>query len=448
MTPKQRRLSLKCAIIGAINGIIGYSCICGTVLTLLCLKFDATEVFIGAITFVVAASWTTRVFTMSTVEKHGKRKVLIFWHSIGAVFIIPFFFLPALAGRWTPAACLALIFIASSLRAIAYGMGSTGWFPLLHDIVPLRLTGRVFANMRVSWQSAYLIALLLIAWLMGDDPQWWKFQIVFIIAFCAYVMRALIILPMSENPMPAENSEKISILARFAEVFAQKELRRVIVYLCTYYLAAWTTHPFRVKLLKDLGYSDGFVLAASAMVGLGAIISLRFWGRLVDRFGNRFIFTLAIIAMPLFTLPWIFVKEDSGVLVLVLFFLWSIFHSGNGIAQTRYMLHAVSPEKQNQINIINVISAFSMGLAPLFGGLFLKVTGSVRFNITGLGFDNYDVLFIISSALFIAPYLLRKSLRQKKDTPTMHVLAIVTRPMLSIFGPFLRTNGRKTKSEE
>jgi MFS family permease len=182
------------------------------------------------------------------------------------------------------------------------------------------------------------------------------------------------------------------------------------------------------------------------MVGLGAIISLRFWGKLVDRFGNRFIFTLAIIAMPLFTAPWIFVGENSSILVLALFFLWSIFHSGNGIAQTRYMLHAVSPKKQNQINIINVISAFAMGLAPLFGGLFLKLTAGVRFNLARLAFDNYDLLFVISSAAFIAPYLLRKSLRQKKDTPTMHVLAIVTRPMLSIFGPFLRPNSRRTRS--
>ena len=191
-----------------------------------------------------------------------------------------------------------------------------------------------------------------------------------------------------------------------------------------------------------MGYSDSFIIAASAILGLGAIVSLRFWGKLADRFGNRGIFSVSHIGMIVTTLMWLLVEKNTfgTVLILVLYFLLSVFNGANGIARTRYLLHAVPSAKQYYINIINILCNSSMAIGPLIGGFFLYNTRGMKFTSGALHLNNYHFLFIITAMMFVIPHLLRKKLRTKKETPTTKVLAIVTRPVRNIFGSFIRIN--------
>jgi len=440
LTAQQQRRSMNFALLTTSATIVGAGCIAGNVLNLLCLKLGAGELFLGALSFATAAPMVCRVLTMSAVEKIGKRRVLLLWHSVAIVFVIPFLFLPVLVEHWPARASLALILIATSLRNISNSLGTTGWFPLLQDIVPSEITGRFFARMRSTWQSANLITIIFAAWLLGDEPDWWKFELLFVIALIAYLIRSAAFIPMVEKPPMPDQVRHGSILSRFTEIFSKKQLRPLIVYISFYMFAAAVSEPFKIKLLNDLGYSSGFILAATAMVSVGAIISLRFWGRLADRFGNRAIFSISHIGMIISTALWIMMEKSTfgSVLVFALFLFWSIFNSGNGIAQTRYILHAVPSNKQNDINIIMIISNLTMAVAPLFGGLFLVLTKNYSFDSGALSLNNYHIMFIISAVLFAVPHSLRRGLKLKKETPTTQVLAVVMRPIRNIFGPFVR----------
>ena len=433
--------------IWAVHTLIGAICIGGNVLTLVALKLGATEVFLGMLSFAMFGPWAFGIFTMSAIEKHGKRKILIFWLVVSTLFIIPLFFLPFLVNRWSANACLILILTTIFLRTAADALGHTGWFPLLQDIVPRRITGRFFANLRVAWQTSSFITLLLVAWFLGKEPDWWKFEVIFIVAFIAFTIRLLTVFGMAENPVPQAVSKKLSIFARFREVLQAEQLRQLVLYIISYMFALVIAEPFKIKFLKDIGYGDGFILAATSMVALGAIVSLRFWGKLADKFGNHSIFSISHIGIAVFTMLWLFVGKSafSAVFVFGLFFFWSVFNSGNGIAQTRYIMHAVPANKQNQINIINVIAIITVGIAPLFGGLFLKLTNNISFQLSAKTINNYHFLFIISAVMFILPHLLRRKLKSKKDTPTMQVIAFVTRPLRNMFGPFMGSTRRNAR---
>ena len=457
MSSRERRRSMNFAIIGAVHAIIGATCfggrtlaVGGNVLVLVALKLGASEMFLGLLSSAMLSTWVFRIFTMSAVEKYGKRKIIIFWKMLSTLCIVPLFFLPAIVERFSAELCLLILLTVTFVRGATYALGNTGWFPLLHDIVPRQLTGRFFATMRTSWQTAGLVTLFVAAWFLGRDPDWWKFQILFIVAFVAYMIRALTVLNMVENPPGTSVPKKVSIFTRFREVLAQEQLRRLVLYISTYMIAATIVEPFKIKFLKDLGYGYGFILGATAMISLGAIVSLRFWGKLADRFGNHWIFTVSHIGIPVSTVLWIFIGKDtlSTVLVLALFFFWSVFNSGNRIAQTRYILHAVPADRQNQINVINVIASFVMGIAPLLGGLFLGLTRDYSFEFAVFRFNNYHILFIISAALFVLPHLLCGKIRQKADAPTMQVVAIVAHPLLNIFGPFMRISKRETSRKK
>ncbi len=124
------------------------------------------------------------------------------------------------------------------------------------------------------------------------------------------------------------------------------------------------------------------------------------------------------------------------ILTTVLFFVMSVFGSGQGIAQTRYMMHIVPVEKQYYITICNVATGIVSGLAPLIGGFFLQWTSGIVFRTRLVDFNNYNILFVLSAILFVIPHLLHKRLSIAHETPTVEVIAFVTRPLLTMFGPF------------
>ncbi|MFH1616777.1 MAG: MFS transporter [Planctomycetota bacterium] len=441
LTEDQRLRTMHFAMITTSCTVIAGWCVGGNVLTLICLKLGAGELFLGFLAFAAIIPFFCMAFSMSSVERVGKVRVLVSWYSIATVFLIPFLLLPILVEHFSARLCLWIILLATVLRNTVNSLGTAGWFPLLQDNVPQEITGRFFGKLRVVWQSAGVITAVIAAILLGNNPAWWKFEVLFGIAFAAYIVRGFSFLPMSERPPVGRGRRSPSILSRFMHVIADVRLRKLLIYICSYMFAAMIAEPFKIKLLKDLGYSEGFILAASTVtVGLGAIISLQFWGRLADRFGNRAVFSISHVGMMIAALMWIMMEKSpfGSVLVFVLYFWWSIFNSGNGIAQTRYILHAVPAHKQYYINVINIITNMVLATAPLFGGMFLVLMKNYRLESGGLNLNNYQILFILSAALFVVPHNLRRGLKLKKELPTTQVLAVVTRPLRGVVGPFIR----------
>ena len=82
----------------------------------------------------------------------------------------------------------------------------------------------------------------------------------------------------------------------------------------------------------------------------------------------------------------------------------------------------------------------------MLGGLFLTAAKNYVFSSGGLNLNNYRLLFVISGVLFVIPHILRKKLKSKKDTPTLQLLALKTRPVRNMFGPFIRIDKRSSGS--
>ena len=448
LSKHQIRKSMTCAIVASMAALVGMSCLDSSVLTLLAIKLGGQELFIGWINFVPPAALVFSLLTINAMEKFGKKKVLITGYTFAIFFIAPLFLLPYIDGHFHIYAGLALLFTVTALRAVTNSMGSVGWLPIFQDFVPPKITGKFFANLRIFWQSAWLVSLLGIAYfLRKDDPQWWRFQIIFGIGVIAYIVRVFSILPMSQKHSKTQKTKPVAIRHRFKNTFAHQSIRIFLLYLFFYLVASTMAEPFKIKLLKDFGYGYGFILAANASVCLGAIISLRFWGKIADKFGNRSVFSISHIGMITVSLLWILVEPSSfgSVLVFVLYFTSSIFNSANGIAYTRYILHSVPSDKQYILSVFQVVAGCAMAMGPLLGGIFLANTKVLSLHFGAVTLNNYSLLFIFTACLFVIPHMLRKKLRMKKETSTWEVLAVVARPLRNIIGPFLSIKGNNNK---
>jgi|GEM_PF-1509483 len=441
-TKAQRKRTIKLAITSTIISTVAGTCIGNNIVTLLAVDLGAGPVFIGFLTFAAAFPTVFRAFTMSTMERVGKKRLLVFWTTIGTFFMVPMLLVPLLAWHNERyfVVCLWIILVSSAIRYTLFALGDTGWFPILQDFVPRSITGRFFASMRTSWQTALLVATLAVAWfLKGQERAFWKFEIVFAIALALHVLKIFTFIPMVERPPHPPRTLSPSILARLRDAWHDSAMRSYLMYLMTYTFAMSVTGQFRLMMLKEEAkYSNSFIMFTTSLAPLGAILALRVWGRIADRFGNRAILSITNVGMIISCCAWVFVHNSilGMILTAVLFFVMSVFGSGQGIAQTRYMMHVVPAEKQYYITVCNIAAGVVAGLAPLFGGFFLDWTSGIVFRTRLVDFNNYNILFVLSAVLFMVPHLQRRQLSMAHETSTVEVIAFVTRPLLTMFGPF------------
>jgi MFS family permease len=310
---------------------------------------------------------------------------------------------------------------------------------MLQDNVPSRVIGKFFGTFRMYFQGSILITTLLVALFLGKEPAWWKFCVVFAIGEMAFIIKIFTLRQLKEKPLTRKHDDYPTIWSVLKKAVADHHTRHFLGYLLLFNIAAYMCLPFQIKYLKDLGYNSGFIVAATSMVNAGAILSLRFWGRLADRFGNRSLFGISHLGMIIALAGWVLVGHNrfSVVFVFFLYAGWSVFQSANGIAYTRHMFHTVPESDQSNLVIFHAAIFFPVALAPLIGGLFLKVSTNWHFESGGLSINNYHMLFLAASILVLAPHYIRKKFRNDVETSTVKVLAIVTRPLLEMFGSFV-----------
>lgn len=454
ISPRQRRRTIKWVYVSAISAIVGAGCLVGGVLNLLVIKLGADEAYLGLLSFATIVPFAAGVFTISLIERVGKKRVLFGWLAVSSLLAIPFILTPVFRNvfGWSAGTCLVIILFATFFRTLTAAFGLTGWFPILQDNVPRQITGRFFGRLRTVWQAANFLFILFVAFFFGKNTDWWKFEVVFVVAFVLLIVRAVAILPMSENRTILRSDKRPGFISRLREIWRIKSLRIAAIYLFVYFIAACAPLPFFIKLLKDLGYGDGIILAATSMASLGAIVSLRWWGKLADSFGNHAIFSMSHVGIIIVMLAWLLVEKSTFgiILVFILYFMWSIFNSGNGVAQTRLLFHFTPEDKQYYISMINMIANLGAALGPLLAGLFLHLMRDVSFSSGGVNLTSYHIFFVADAALFVVPHLLRHQLRGKKDLATGHVFTIVTRPLRGAIGPFLNLGipGRKKRKRK
>lgn len=436
-----RRKSLGYAYITSIASTLGGAGMLSNPLQLFVIKLGASELYLGLLSFFVSYVGFFSLLSMSKIEVNGKRKVLFTGWLITAIVMSPMVILPIWAGSMPEhsGAILAVVMIIIALRGVSDGYGSSAWFPILQDNVPARITGKFFARLRIFWQTSLLILVWSISFYLGDNATYGKFGVIFSFGIICLIVRAWSCSKIEE--LPTQNKRGVTgFVKKISYLLNQKPLKIYLLYIITYNLAVSAPAPFQIKMLKSFNYSDGYVMLATSMIQLAAIFTLKFWGKISDRYGNRSVFSICVMGNMFTVLMWILVDDGSfsSVFVFVLYFMWGLFVAGSGIAQTRHMLNSTAKTNQAAIVLINVVSSISLAMAPLLAGIFLSATKGHTIKSGAVTLDNYHLMYMICALLFIIPYNLRRKLRITKEEPTSHVMTAILRPIRQTLGSHIR----------
>ncbi len=434
-----RRRSIRAAILSAMLHTIGSTCLLAGALQLYCLSQGADDLYLGLVNCAIWAGAPFLLLGITLMRRFGKRRILVFWAGVMPAICMALVPLIPLAGKYEWISSTAIMYwllAAVLLRSISDNIGGVGWFPVLHDNVPARITGKFFGTFRMYWQASVLVSTLLIAWFLGRDPSWWKYCIVFFVGEVCFILKILSLRQLKEKPPLEQATPHLSSWTVLKRAFTDHDTRYFLGYILLYNIAAYMCLPFQIKYLKELGYSAGYIVAATSMICVGALLSLRFWGKLADRYGNRSVFGLSHVGMIAVLVGWLLVDRNlfSNIYVFVLYASWSVFQSGNGIAQTRHMFHTVGETDQSNLSVVNGFFFLSVAIAPLVGGFFLWASSNWLVKSGALNANNYHMLFILAALIVIIPHCMGKHFQRAKENSTVEVFVVVTRPLISLFG--------------
>jgi len=451
LTPADQRRGFQLMTLSTVIAFVGDEVFAGNILMIIALHFKATEGYIGLLWFLILGSSLLQLFIVGFAQQRSKKVLLYVIYGFATVCSLPALGLDhafRIKGVW---AALAVLAVCVGLRQTVYSMATPCWMGLLRQMTPAGKRGRWLGLLRTSWQSSLVLTLLLTGLYLGRDPEWHELRVMIILGILSQVIRTLCIVPVPSIP-PEPPSSKNGWWEAILAPIRDRNYRPFLLYSAFFGLALGLQEGFRLVYLVRLGFGQNLALVCSSLTALGAVVTLFAWGRLADRFGNHGVFSLTLVGLVACILSWFFVSNRPAglVLAMVLFFLGGVFNSGNGLVQTRYLFSSLKPELEaSYLAVTYLVLQQSMGMGALLGGQILTLAQKLGFRIGETGINNFQILFLTSTLIFVVPWLLRRQFKEPSDAPTRHMVAVVLQPIRTMVGSLvLWTTGQDKEDDQ
>lgn len=331
---------------------------------------------------------------------------------------------------------LSLLFISSGLQA----SGGNIWIAWISDMVPIRIRGRFFSRRN----QIHLIIGLIISYILSYHVDLFESAdrgvkyIAFIKAqnffqpqnqalFLALIFISASILgvfglwilslqPERKRAIPAQ-----SLRSMLREPFGDKNFRLLLIFGAWWFLATGVGSPFWTPfMLKNLEMGLFDVQIYSTLHIGSSLLSFSFWGRFIDRFGNKTAMKICVLMGGMNPLLWLFVSPGNHHLLwleaLGSGFMWA----GSGVVTTNFVL-SIAPKgsEQGYSGMYAAITGFAMMLTTLASGVFYPPA----MTIASKQLAPEQITFFIGSVmrwLSIFPLMM---VREKRSVPLRKALA-------------------------
>jgi MFS family permease len=334
--------------------------------------------------------------------------------------------LPLLTGRVPLGVLLgALLALIAGFNAVR-GFSSGAWIPWVAQVVPAGQRGRYFGREQAVVNTGVLLTLLVGGWVLGAQPQGWRYSVLFVAAGAAGLVSVGFLerVPWHRPglPEPRAGGTLMEFLRRFRALWGRAAFRRVTIYTALQSLALGGFSGFLVVYLRDrLNLSERSILMLGSASTVGSLATARALGRLSDHAGSRPLMRLAGLGqITLLTLWW---GSAAGWVplnapaVAAIYAAGGILGASSAIAQLRLFMGCAPAEEISVATTGHqVIVSVCLGLGPLAWGAALDAMHAYT------AWNAYGVFFACAALSCVAVQVYLSRVPDRDALPTMSVL--------------------------
>jgi MFS family permease len=333
---------------------------------------------------------------------------------------------------------LAGILLVTSL---ANSVASVSWSSAISEVVPERLGGRYFARRNVIFGVWTLIAVMV----AGQVVEWNGNSLkVFGVIFClAGLSRLLGLFFLTRMTFPA------SVRQRQTRAIALPDLLTALrdanyIWLCLF-IGFWglllnAAMPFyTVFLVEQLNFGAGDMVKLTTLASLGGLVTLKGWGRLCERFGNRPVLQICALVWAIAALAmWALARPEWTWHLYVGYFIVGATTAGFQLAQFNLMVRLARPTlRAAYVAVFLALTSLLTAAGPILGGQALKYLPLEVGHLFGHPLLRFHLLFVLAAFGCVIATNLVQRVREPAEQPADSVWREMRsmrafNPMLSI----------------
>jgi MFS family permease len=322
-------------------------------------------------------------------------EVLVLTFSLGALPWGLAGFLPWLERRDAAFAGMVLV------STLANSVSSVVWSSAIAQLVPERISGKYFGRRNLIFGTWTLIAVLVAGHAVDRGSNvLTAFCWIFAVAALSRMVGLLFLTRMKFPEAVMERRSRGAAPSVLLAVLRDGNYMRLAVFVGLWGLLLNSAMPFyTVYLVERLQLGVGGVVRLTTLASLGGLLTLRAWGRLCDRFGNRPVMQVCVMIWALTALVmWSLAGPKwhwhlhAGYLVV------GAMTAGFQLCQFNLMVKlAPAQSRSAYVAIFLAVTSLLAAAGPILGGRVLLWLPERAGEFLGQPLLNFHVLFILAA---------------------------------------------------
>lgn len=353
-------------------------------------------------------------------RKLSAYRVLLLTFSLGGIAWLASPALPFI-GSWRNPVFTAILVVATVASCIA----SVAWSSTISEIVPQRLSGRYFARRNLIFGGWTLVAVMV----AGHVAEWNRnslavFSAIFCLAGLARLGGMFFLTRMKYPPVVKEQRSRGIAMADLLTVIRNRNYLWLCLFVGIWGLLLNAAMPFyTVFLVEKLQFGVGDVVKLTTLSSLGGLITLKGWGRLCERFGNRPVLQVAALIWAVTALAtWILARPGWTWHLYLGYLVVGAMTAGFQLVQFNLMVRLAPPElRAAYVAVFIALTSFFTAAGPILGGQALRFFPAEIGHLFGAPILSFHLLFACSGLGCIVATTLISTVREPDELPVENV---------------------------
>lgn len=325
-------------------------------------------------------------------------------------------------GEHRHAVFAAIVFISNLANCVC----AVAWAASMSELVPLNIRGKYFGRRNLFF-GFWVLLVVLAAGRFVDARQnsIEAFAQLFAAAAAARLIGMFFFTRMRFPPAVTRRQTQTVTWGDYLAVLRDGNYMKLLLFIGLWGFSLNLGMPFyNMFILTELPFSIGDLLALTIVASVGGLISLRTWGALSDRYGNKpVLITCALLWSASAMFGWLFAGPTRFAHLYINYFLVGFMTAGFQLCQFNLMIKLVSPARKAQyISVFFAFTSFLTALGPILGGLVLRVVPRPIGFFLGQPVLNYHLLFGGSLLLCLISVNILQVLREPSERPWRELL--------------------------
>lgn len=427
----------------------------GVIFTSFLIALGAQKFHFALVNAVSSLAQLVQVFSAFWVTRLSSRKLVVVLSALlSRLILCAIVLLPYLL----PLPTVLKVVIGAAFLWGAFGsIAANAWTGWMSDLVPRRIRGRYFSSRNFALMLASIASSLAASWFLDQfsveppkgllsllpDLRGWlvflpenkmhAFAFLYLLGVLPAIVSAILVYrqfePVREETLRAGTQH---FFASLREPFAHKTFVSFLLFSSIFSLVNSLAGPYWTPFcLEDLQMPYLTLAVCGLTASLSALVSVKLWGRLCDRFGNRPVVVAAMFVTSFHPLLYLVSSKDFLLPIYIDFASSGAMWTGYGIAMNNILLQmGAARSKEVFYATYATILALVIFSGSLFSGYIVDYIPEL--SVGPFRWNSVQVIFLVTSVMRFAClplagrmilekharsalYMLRSLLTRRKD---------------------------------